>query len=261
MKTAIAFTTKDRIDFTEKTLPRILDDVDGKADVFWLDGSVTPEGKQFPANFAFNWRRDHDGRYPVKEFHKDVGGGAAAVIQTAWRYLLGKEYEYIGLIENDVLLEPGWFDKCMGLFDKPKYVRDDEPASVQVGEPWPVGAVSARCFTDRILERYDNEALMANVGAGMFITKKELIAPLLESWQTPMLWQMEAYFQHFTRRPYPIPPMIKKQDPELKLNWLMTHDWLWEAVLLHKGFITLACTPSMAINLDDPHGERDPVEK
>lgn len=255
MKVALAYSTKDRTDFTAKTLPRILDDIDGKADVFWLDGSATKEGKDFVTNFAFNWRRDHDGRYPVKETHMNVVGGAAAAIQTAWRYLLGKDYDYIGLIENDVLLTPGWFDKCMELFNKPQY------ADISAENLWSVGAVSARCFTDRILERYENKALMANVGAGMFITRKYLIAPLLENWQRPLLWQMEAYFRHFLGRSYPIPTMVLKEDPKLKRTWSMTEDWHFEPTLLYKGYITLACTPSMAINLDDPNGERDPVEK
>lgn len=252
MKVGIAFSTKDRIGFTMETLPRILDDVDGKADVFWLDGSVTKEGKQFPADFAFNWRREHDGRYPVKEQHMGVGGGPAAVIQAAWRYLYDKNYDYIGLIENDVLLTPGWFDKCMALFEAPARIQAYEVR---------VGAVSARCFTDRILEKHATHALMANVGAGMFIVKRELIPALLENWRMPLLWEMDVFFKYYTGRSYPVPPPIKKQDPELKLTWTMTHDWFWEVVLLSKGYATLACVPSMAINLDDPQGERDPVEK
>lgn len=244
MKTAIAFTTKNRTEYTAQTLPRILDEAEGNFDLYWLDGSTTPEGKNFPYEFAAQWRADHDGKYPLKEFHAGVGGGAAAAIQQAFLYLMGKEdVDYVGLIENDVLLEPGWFAKTMALFDAQ------------------VGAASARCFTHRILKKCEGYSVMADVGAGMVIFRKELINDLLLNFRRPALWEVQAICKHFTGLDYPIPKMATDQDPEMKQFWVLSEDWYWPIVLMNKGFSTLALTPSMAINLDDPEGIRDPVEK
>lgn len=247
MKTAIAFSTKDRTEFTAQTLPRILDEAEGNFDLFWLDGSVTQQGMNFPAEFAYKYRNEHDGKYPLKALHQNVGGGPAAVIQAAWKFMYDAGYDYIGLIENDVLLEKNWFKRCMELFDKKIHDRVE------------VGAVSARCFTDRIHRKYEDYAWMANVGAGMHITKSEFILPLLEEWHRPLLWVMQQLWRKWTDNLYPVPPQIKEEDRDK--TWIFTDDWWWEFTLMKRDHVTLACVPSMAINLDDLNGERDRVEK
>lgn len=260
-KVGIAYTTKDRIDFTRQTLPPILAEADD-FDLFWVDGSATAEGKQY-------FQTSHPSQH-IAERHANVTGGAAAAIQYCWATLYNKGYEYIGLIENDVKLAPGWFKKTMALFEVNNYplVTYEEPylpegrgnkvrTTTQIDIK--VGAASARCFTDRIDEKHFSFTTMANVGAGMIIVKRDLIPALLLNWRMPMLWEVQALFKHYTGREYPIPKTVREQDPEVKKDWQFTHDWWFELVLLSKGYVTLACAPSMAYNLDDIKGLRDPV--
>lgn len=262
-KVGIAFTTKDRTDFTRQTLPPIIAEAD-EFDLFWVDGSATDEGKRF-------FQTSHPSQR-VTERHGNVTGGATAAIQYCWKTLYHKGYEYIGLIENDVKLAPGWFKKTMELFEINKYpsVTYEEPlfpegrqhkirTTTQIDIK--VGAVSARCFTDRIDQKQDGFAVMANVGAGMIIIKRDLIPLLLMNWRRPMVWEVQALFKHFTGRTYPMPPFVKKDDPKMEKEWQFSEDWFFEIVLLSKGYTTLALTPSMAYNLDDPDGFRDPVQK
>lgn len=258
-KVGIAYTTKDRIDFTRQTLPPILAEADD-FDLFWVDGSATAEGKQY-------FQTSHPSQH-IAERHANVTGGAAAAIQHCWVALYNKGYEYIGLIENDVRLLPGWFKKTMALFDVEtrrieivNVYPDAEIKSFYRDLPIKVGAVSSRCFTDRIHQLQEGFATMANVGAGMIIVKRDLIPALLLNWRMPMLWEVQALFEHYTGRKYPIPKTVREQDPEIKKDWQFTHDWWFEIVLLSKGYTTLACTPSMAYNLDDINGVRDPVQK
>lgn len=254
VRVAIAYTTKNRTDYTKQTLPRILDEAEGNFDLYWLDGSTTKESLQFPHEFAYQWREEHGGKYPLKEFHTGIGGGAAAAIQQAFLYLMGKDVDYIGLIENDVLLEPGWFEKTMELFSK-------KPFFPEVFKFANVGAVSARCFKHRIIEKQEDYAIMADVGAGMVIFKKELIPALLENFRRPALWEVQALCRYFSGYDYPTPKMILEQDPKVEKMWCLSEDWFWPIILMSRGFATLATVPCMTVNLDDVNGERDPVEK
>ena len=239
-KVGIAFNTCDRIDYTKQTLPRIIEE-EGDFDLFWIDGSKTDEGKNFHRT-AFPSLR-------VTERHPNVTGGAVAGIKYSWQTLYNKGYEYIGLIENDVKLTPGWFKKTMALFNHPNFSR-------------PVGIASARCFTHRVanFESGEGYAIMADVGAGMCIIKRELIPILANNFRRAALWEVRALFKHFTGLEYPTPPMCTKQDPELKQEWFLSEDWYWPVVAASRGFATLATIPSLAYNLDDPDGFRDPVQ-
>lgn len=271
-KVGIAFSTKDRTEFTAQTLPRILDEAEGNFDFFWLDGSATREGQNFINEFIFKWRNEHNGKNPITRVFTNVTGGSANAIITGWQLLynggfnLGnsqdEHYDYIGIIENDVLLTPGWFKRCMELFGMGERKPDtiDDRGNLYRYIPHSVGAVSSRCFTDRILEKRDGYAVMANVGAGMFITRRDLIPILLEDWRQPMLWELQEFCEHFTGMEYPLPKGVKDQDPNAEKSWRLSHDWFFEISLWRKGYQTLACVPSMAVNLDDPEGLRDPVE-
>lgn len=232
---AFAYSTKDRVDFTQQTLPRVLAEK-GDFDVFWIDGS----DKGSPASKL--WGGSTFSSPKLTEVHLGVVGGAAYAIQYGLMTLFNKGYEYIGLIENDVLLTQSWFARIMGLF---------APS---------VGAVSARTFTHRILQSHKDYADMANVGAGMILFKREMVPLILANWRMPVLWEVQALCKHFTDHDYPVPPEVLKRDPKIELHWQFTHDWYFEPTMWSKGFSTLAPIPSMAINLDDPQGTRDPVE-
>jgi hypothetical protein len=234
-KIAIAFSSKGRFDLTDKTLiPLLAHDVD----VFWIDG--TPPGPERDKSFEF-----YECFSGLKEIHRNVGGGPDAAIQYALNHLYLLGYEYIGLLENDVLLQPGWFEKTMGLFDTPGL---------------DVGAVSARCLQNRILKPMNGFAIMSNVGAGNIIFRREMAQLILWNYLQPQLWMLQMVFDHKTGIPYPIPTAVKRRE-----NWqahlpavVMSCDWWFEAVMLAHDHYTLAPTPSMAIDLD-PKVEDAPV--
>lgn len=234
---AFAYSTKDRVEFTKQTIAPILNE-DGEFDLFWMDGS---DG----AGLALATMPEWAANGKLTETHCGVTGGAATAIQYSLMTLYNKNYDYIGLIENDVLLFDGWFQRIMDLFKTC---------------PLPIGAVSARTFTGRILKRYGDYVEMANVGAGMILFKRDMVPYILMNWRMPMLWEVEAFCAHFRGEKYPIPPQVLQQDPERKQDFQMTHDWFFEPVLWNKGRSVYAPVPSMAVNLDDLYGTRDPVE-
>jgi hypothetical protein len=92
-----ALSTKERTEFTRRILPGL--DCGG-FDLIWCDGSTTPEGRAFAS-------KEHFKTTPLVEIHHDVTGGPDAAIQYSLQRLLALGYDYVGLIENDIALEPG----------------------------------------------------------------------------------------------------------------------------------------------------------
>lgn len=237
---AFAYSTKDRTGFTRQTLEPILRE-QGDFDLFWIDGSATEAGRGLT-----NFEDDK-----IAEVHRGINAGAAHAIQYSLVELYNRGYDYIGLIENDVLLFRGWFRRIMGLWKLADPDGDND-----------IGAVSVRCFTHRMLMDYkeDGYADMANIGAGMILFKREMVPHIIHNWRMPKLWEVRAICEGLTDCKYPVPPLVLSQDPKLEQMWTMTHDWFFEPVIWGQGKIAVACVPSMAINLDDPNGHRDPVE-
>lgn len=227
---AIAFSSKDRPSLSAKTILPLLEAED--VDVFWFDGSRMTINGQLPKEYA--------GYENLKEIHLNVTGGPDAAITFALDLLQERGYEYIGLLENDVLLHKGWEKRIRELFD----IKDVN-----------VGAAGVRCFASRILERGGDYAVMSNLGAGMVVFRGELIQHILMNYRQPMLYELQTFFKHFTGKDYPIPHVVKKQDPEAKKPWRMTCDWWFDAVLLSQGYRSVACIPSMATDLDDVGGD------
>ncbi|HVY12335.1 MAG TPA: hypothetical protein VHB73_02090 [Alphaproteobacteria bacterium] len=240
-KIGIAFSSKGRTEWSRQTILPLLE---SGADIFWFDGSGPGEGRELPCEFY--------SRSGFKEHHRDVTGGPAVAITYALHTLYERGYEYIGLVENDVLLSAGWLDRVMGLFATPAH---------ELGN-WKVGAASARSYATRMVEPRDGYGIMANVGAGMIVFRRECIPPILNNWRCPWLYELEAMFAHYLGLQYPTPTSILQRDPELKKKnaWCLTHDWYFEAVILAHGYLTLACTPSMAVDLDEKVEDKPTTE-
>src|ERR1700722_18182828 len=147
MKLARGYSTKDQVELTKQTLPRIRDI---GADLYWCDGSRTEEGRTF-----FLDRDDH---LEFKRTTRVFGGADAAI---AWKLSTmlasNARYTHIGLIENDVLLDDGWLAPTLALFER----GEQDGLSV--------GAVSPRSYVDRALIQRDGYAVMHNIGAGAII--------------------------------------------------------------------------------------------
>lgn len=235
-KVAIAFSSKERMDFTRESFPTLA--AETGFDLFWMDGSKSEEGKALPFTYAAEGR--------LAEIHQHVGGGADAAILYALSALLEKGYDYIGLAENDVKLAPGWFQKTFGLFAR------------GAAEGLSVGAVSARCHAERILVPRDGYALMYNLGAGMIILTREAAQLVLETYRTGTTGEVAFLFSHYTSLLFPVPWQVSEPSVASIPQIRVTGDWMFEASLLPAGLVALAPTPTLAHNLDDP--KRHPLQ-
>jgi hypothetical protein len=220
MKVAISYLTKDRPDLTEQTGPRMPFD---HAQVFSIDGSVTKEGRM-AVDLAM--RLFGDGGVPPRFWN--VGGGADAAIVFALTKMLAHRanYTHVGLCENDVLLHDGWFDKTMALFERGK------------ADGLEVGAVSPRCYADRILIQRDGYAVMHNLGAGIVLFTREAAEIILANYRTGWWSDNRSIFAQLSGID------IGRYGAFRGNQQWTTADWHFDAALAQHGLASLALSPS-----------------
>lgn len=216
-KTAIAFSTKDRVALTKQTVQPLLQP--DRFDLFWVDGSKTEEGQRLPFDVAHpcSWHA-----------YGNVTGGADAAIVFSLTTMLQhpNNYSCVGLVENDVLLDTDWFDATMALFQK------------GYNDGLEVGAVSARCYVDRILIQRDEYAVMHNLGAGMVIFSRkaaELVLKYFRTGRTPE--NRRAFMQTSGLDIARWSAFCRDEHPTCA-------DWQFDRVLAQHGLASLALTPS-----------------
>lgn len=219
-KVAIAFLTKDRTELSQRTIEPLLQP--DKFDTWWFDGSTTKEGTILPS------------KHQVKKTHFNVRGGPDAAVAFALSALLdyrdakldGNVYTHIGIVENDVLLNPGWFVPTFELFNRGPL------------EGLAVGAVSARAYEDRILFQRDGYSVMHNLGWGMQVMTREAAEIALRHMRTS--WTTE------NRRVF-----AQASGLDIGRWWAfrahegpLCADWGNDRILAAHGLASLALTPS-----------------
>ena len=143
---------KDRFQYTLQTVASL--DSEPGFDLFWIDSSETPEGRALP--YAYKPRFAH-----VREIYTDlrgadlaprwglpepkagtgVGGSNAALCQRfALERLVDLGYDYIGMVESDVIFRPGWF------------TRLKEAMAQAAADGLAVGYADVRTYTSRLIE-------------------------------------------------------------------------------------------------------------
>ena len=218
-KIGIAFSSKDRPELTEKSLPPLLA---ADVDVWWYDGSVTEEGKKY-----FNmpsWGMSGK---------QTLTGGSCRYIVKALTDLLAAGYDYIGLVENDVRLHDNWFLPTMELFE------------IGHKEGLEVGAVSARCYEDRVLIQRDGHSVNHNLGAGQIIFSRKAAAHVLQHYRTHMTSENRRTFSILT-------------SDDIGRYWafrggehMLVADWGYDRQLAEIGLSSLALTPAKAEQMED----------
>jgi len=194
-------------------------------DLFWIDGSTTPEGQSLPGEFAATIPQ-------LREIHREVTGGPDVAIIHSLCHMRQLGYEYCGLIENDVRLQSGWFPKLLDLF------RLGQEDGLRVG------VATARTYQYRVLVTRPHYAVLYNCGAGMILFRKEAVSTVLRRYRTTTAHEVRRLVL-FT---VGVDPARTWGGPPAFQN--MCADWFFDVSLLLDGYCTLGLLPAMAEDLD-----------
>jgi len=220
----ISFSSKNRLGLTRKTIAPLLPQQGW--DLWWYDASTDPEPYKF---FDDNCNATPRGQR--------LHGGSCRYIVAALTQMLGWEdprYDYVGLVENDVLLDDDWFQPLMNLFNAEAW-----------GKAPRVGAVSARTYEDRILIQRDGYAVMHNLGAGMIIFSREAAQLVLNQYRTGMTGENRRVFSMLSGID------IGRYWAFRGLDHMLVADWQYDRMLAEAGMCSLALTPAKATQLED----------
>jgi glycosyltransferase involved in cell wall biosynthesis/ADP-heptose:LPS heptosyltransferase/predicted Zn-dependent protease len=219
-----ALSTMERMDFTEKILPGL--DCGG-FDLIWCDGSKTSEGKAFASARHFK-------KTPLVEIVFDVRGGPDAAIQFSLKRLLAKGYDYVGLIENDIQLKPGWLEAMMAAWR----------AAQKDG--FEIGAVTARTAASRVLTRGTGYTVQWNLGAGMSLFSRAGAEAVLADYQLTNAKQIHEFYLSRVGMDLSGAWELFMEKPDRGLG----ADWYFAAAMLKKGLVAVGVVPNHAENID-----------
>jgi hypothetical protein len=233
-KVGFVFSTKDRPEFSQRSI-RSVDDAE--FDLFWFDGSDSPEGRALPSQTKFTKCNLVEVRLDVKGTRVGKPAGwhpADDVITLGLRHLLVSGYDYCGLIENDIELEPGWFNKLMDTID------------MATDDGFKVGAASVRTFSGRVLEYQPNYALLWNMGAGMVLfSKLGALATLMDYGPTPAI-EYHDYYKELIDASVISP---------YSYNHVLGCDWKYAMSMYKAGLVSVSTIPTMGRNFDGDYGD------
>lgn len=226
---AIGYSSYNKTNLIKKSLPPLLS---GEGyDLFIADGSTKPDAISLVHKLT-------DGKENVEANYGVRGGSGAAIVYLLSTMLANPDYEYIGLCEMDVVLEDGWFEQTMTLF------------SVGAWLGLRVGAVSPRCYVDRILVQLDECAVVHNTGAGVIIFSRAAAQMVLDQYRTQQTYENRAVFSQVAGVDIGTYWAFRGSN-----HWLVA-DWRWDALLASQGYASLALTPSPVTMI----GQTPPLE-
>ena len=227
---AIAFLTRDKVNLSVQSIEPLLG-IPG-VDIWWIDGSDTEAGRKLPLMY-----REYV-KYPR---HNVRGGPDAAVCYALTEMLAAGGYTHVGIVENDVLLDPNWFPDTFALFERARKFGLE------------AGMVSARCYEDRVLAQVDDTfALMHNLGYGTFIATRAAAQLWLRHFRTCQAIENRRMFAQLA-------------GIDIASFWAfgaqqcgLVSDWHVGTVLAAHGLACLALTPARCrmIGQDPPLEEQ-----
>jgi hypothetical protein len=223
-----SFSSKDRCLYTVQSLKAL--DAEGGFDLIWNDGSTQKGGPELARNWRFKNAR-------LVEINCGVGGGPDLAIRFGLKRLLDLGYDYVGLLENDVVLHPGWFSRLTELF------------ALGFEEGLVCGAASVRGYESRVLEYRNHYSIDWASGAGMVLFSREAAQLILDQYDqlaVTTLGIREFYAELFG---------VALEISEWNI-WPVTQavpctlDFGYTPMLYRHGFATLGAIPSLAHDLD-----------
>lgn len=233
-RVGFALSSKDRVSFTRQTIEAM--DTDSGFDIIWNDGSDEPEARALPGNFHFRNAR-------LVEVNYDVRGGPDRSICFGLERLLHLGYDYVGLIENDIVMQPGWFCQLMNLFE------------LAAADGIVCGAATVRSYEGRVLEHRSGYSINWGTGAGMILFSRPAAEVILH--QYSKLRMSTASIMRFYSRLFRIALNMCVQDKEGR--WIpqdsrLTLDWGYTPMLYMHGYTSVGSIPNLARDLEFPPG-------
>jgi hypothetical protein len=227
--TGVIYSTKNRCELSTQTASAALSEAD--SDGFWLDGSDTTEGREFPFSMA-------DRLPALREIHRGVDGGPDRAIIYGLSYLLARGYKYLALVENDVSLTPEWLPAAIGAMQR------------AAGDGLRVGAATARTFDRRILFVRPGYAVMFNIGAGMIVLTREAAEAILATYGSTSETEIRRVCEKMTGG-----DIRQICEPGVREGYFYSADWFFDLALMQMGFASVGTLPALARNIDVDHPE------
>jgi hypothetical protein len=202
-------------------------------DIIWVDGSESELGRQLPNKVKLRKCR-------LKEIFLNVRGGPNAAQKYGLSKLIDLGYEYCGLIDNDILLEPTWFTRILKTF---RYAARDNLI---------VGATTIRNYVSRVLEFRAGYTINWNIGLSMILLRREAAEIILDNYPHEAATTAGILFEYFGKtlgidlrsmpewRRLPFPPSLRIEPP----------DWNFQFLLYNSGMASIGSIPSFASDLD-----------
>lgn len=227
-----SLSTRDRYLFTLQTLQSL--DTEGGFDLIWNDGSVEQGVPALARNYKFQNAR-------LVEVNYGVTGGAERAVCFGLSRLLELGYDYVGLIENDILFRPGWFSALMRLF------------SLGAEEGIACGSATARSFESHVLEYRCGYGVQCDIGAGMVLFSRAAAEIIMELYSRPTSLQMTTHsWQKFYAERFGVD--LREFAPfwafPREKPYPCTLDWGYTPSLYVRGYASLSTIPSYAVDLE-----------
>lgn len=222
--TGVIYSTKNRCELSAQTAPTALSEAD--SDGFWLDGSNTPEGCEFPFSVA-------DRLPALREIHRGVDGGPDRAIVYGLSYLLARGYKYLALVENDVLLSPEWLPAAISAMQR------------AAADGLRVGAATVRTYDRRILFVRPGYAVMFNIGAGMLVLTRDAAEAVLATYRSTSGREIIRVCKKMTDGE--IGQICERGMSEA---YLYSADWFFDCALMQMGLASVGTLPALARNID-----------
>jgi hypothetical protein len=227
-----SFSTRDRYLFTLQSLQSL--DTEGGFDLIWNDGSTEPGVPALAGNYKFQNAK-------LVEVNYGVTGGAERAVCFGLSRLLELGYDYVGLIENDILFRPGWFSALMKLF------------SLGAADGIACGSATARSFESHVLEYRSGYGVQSDTGAGMVLFSRPAAEIIMELYSNPSSLQMtthswQKFYADFFGLDLRTFSPFWAYPPDQAFP--CTLDWGYTPSLYLNGYASLSTIPSYATDLE-----------
>jgi hypothetical protein len=227
-----SLSTRDRYLFTLQTLQTL--DTESGFDLIWNDGSRENGVPALARNYKFQ-------NANLVEVNYGVTGGAEAAVCFGLSRLLELGYDYVGLIENDLLFRPGWFRALKNIF------------SLGAADGIACGSATARSFESHVLEYRAGYGVQSDIGAGMVLFSRPAAEIIMDRYSHPASLQMTThswqkfYADHFAMDLQKFSPFWA-YPPDRAMP--CTLDWGYTPALYLEGYASLSTIPSYVTDLE-----------